>query len=253
MLVNSEQPVILSGPPRGVRGQLEVHNDSDRTVSRSPRLVSMGSAARAAKSGRSGVAQPLQGANLALRRIVVRPHTHCAVPISLALNPYTAPGMYEAKLEIDEEHHDVIVHVTEEISFSITPDSLVLPNRPGEKFERHVMVVNRGNVPLVIRSIGAVVLDDELAGCRAIRGALHEAGATMKSVDDFAAALGHQLTKIYDTQTLKVQNDKLTLEPGKAQSLELTISLPEKLNPRARYSGFAAISTGNLDFTIVPE
>ena len=75
----------------------------------------------------------------------------------------------------------------------------------------------------------------------------------MSTVDDFAVALGHQLAKIYETLSLKVQNEKLTLEPGQSQLLDLSITLPEKLNARARYTGFAVISTGNLNFTIVPD
>ena len=52
---------------------------------------------------------------------------------------------------------------------------------------------------------------------------------------------------------LKVQNDAVTIEPGRTQSVDLTITLPEKLESRSRYSGYAAISTSSLTFTIVPD
>jgi hypothetical protein len=253
-LVNAGQPLVLSGPPRNIRGQLQVQNRSDQKLVRSPHLSSARGSARISKSiSKTLQSQPLLSEIVSLRRIVVRPHTHCSVPIALTLDPHTAPGMYDAHLQVEGEQRDVIVHVTEDLSFSMSPNSLTLANRPGETFERQVMFANHGNVPLLIKSIGAVVLDDELAVCRAVRGALHEAGAAMKSVDDLAVALGHQLTKVFGTQALKIENDKLTLEPGRSQLLDLSISLPEKLNARTRYTGYAAISTGNLDFTIVPE
>ena len=52
---------------------------------------------------------------------------------------------------------------------------------------------------------------------------------------------------------LKVQNTAVTIEPGQTRAVDLTITLPEKLESRSRYSGYAAISTNNLTFTVVPD
>jgi hypothetical protein len=143
--------------------------------------------------------------------------------------------------------------VTEDVTFAITPDELVLPNHPGEKVTKQVVFTNQGNVPLPVRNIGTVVLDEELAHCRALRGALDEVGDTMKNLDDFLVALGKRYKAIYATLVLKVQNEKVTVAPGESRAVDLTITLPEKMEARSRYTGYAAISTRTLTFTIVPD
>jgi hypothetical protein len=75
----------------------------------------------------------------------------------------------------------------------------------------------------------------------------------MKTLDDFAAALGRRYRAIYDTIALRVQNNEVTIAPGETQPIDLTITLPEKLDKRARYSGTAAISTSTLTFKVVPD
>ena len=145
------------------------------------------------------------------------------------------------------------MHVTEDVSFSIEPAELVLPNRPGEKIKKEVVFSNVGNVPLAVRTIGTVVLDEELAHCRALRSALDDVGDSMKNLDDFLVALGKRYKAIYATLVLKVQNEKLTVAPGETRPVDLTITLPEKMESRSRYTGYAAISTGTLTFTIVPD
>jgi hypothetical protein len=50
-----------------------------------------------------------------------------------------------------------------------------------------------------------------------------------------------------------VQSAEVTIPPGETQAVDLTIALPEKLEPRSRYTGYAAISTSTLTFTVVPD
>ena len=75
----------------------------------------------------------------------------------------------------------------------------------------------------------------------------------MKNLDDFAVALGRRYRTLYDTIALRVQNAEATVAPGETRAIDLTITLPEKLEKRARYSGTAAISTSTLTFKVVPD
>ena len=147
----------------------------------------------------------------------------------------------------------MVIHVTEEVALRIEPREIVLAHRAGEKTKKTVVFLNQGNVPIQIPTLGTVILDEELVHCRALRGALADVGDTMTKLDDFAAALGKRYKKLYETLALRVQNDAVTLAPGETQAVELTITLPGKLEARSRYTGYAAISTGSLAFTIVPE
>ena len=58
---------------------------------------------------------------------------------------------------------------------------------------------------------------------------------------------------LYETLTLKVQNENTTVDPGDTQAVDLTITVPEKLNARTRYIGYAAISTQSVSFVVTPE
>lgn len=250
-LLDAEQPLVLSGPPGAVSGEFHVRNSGREKVRVSDvRLRPSAAGAKAAIRGR--VALMLQDDGVELRRIIVRPGQSRPVPVALSLDPRTPPGTYYLELQVQDQMREVVMHVTENVALRISPDTVVVPNLPGEKVTRNVVFTNHGNVPIELRSIGTIVLDDELASCRALRGALADVGDTMTTLDEFAAALGKRFKTIYDTMVLKVQNATITLEPGQTESVKLTITLPGNLDKRARYSGYAAISTSSLAFTIVP-
>lgn len=286
-MVNAEAPLILAGPPRAIRGEFHLQNVSaqklavrdamfrsvvapaakESTEDMSTRVtakVKASDIAKAAKaSGASKAelrAEPekasamravLPEAGLSLRRIVVRPGQSRQVPVALELDPRTPPGTYHAELTVNDQKRDVVMHVTEDVSLQIMPDEIVLDSVPGGKATKTVVFSNLGNVPVQIRTIGTVVLDEELVHCRALRGAIADVGETMKTLDDFAAALGKRYRKLYETLVLKVQNDAVTLDPGETQAIDLTIALPDKLEKSSRYTGYAAISTSSLTFTVV--
>jgi hypothetical protein len=249
-LKDAGRPLVLVGPPRGVRGEIVVRNPGDeKVIIRQPLMRAIAAEGR----GKQAKAAALRDTALALRRIVVRPGQERQVPIALALDATTPPGTYRAELDLDGELRKVILHVVEDLSFSLEPRDLVIPNRPGAKIDKRIVITNSGNVSLSVKTIGAIVLDEELVHCRALRGAITDVGRTMKNLDDFVVALGHRYHALYDKLVLKVQNDPTTVEPGETAVVDLTISLPDKLEVRARYFASAPIATDSLTFTIVPE
>jgi hypothetical protein len=255
LMPDAGEPLVLVGPPRQVRGQFLVQNPTERKIIvRQPRLKAAAATGRgkaaAASAKASAAALPEV---LALRRIIVRPGQARPVPVALALDPRTPPGTYQGELDMDGEQRSVVMHITEDVELSIAPDEIVLPGRPGEKFQKQVVFTNEGNVAVDVKALGAIVLEDEAAHCRALRGALADVADTMKNLDDFAVALGRRYRAIYDTIALRVQNDAVTVAPGETKAIDLTITLPEKLDKRARYTGSAAISTSTLAFKVVPD
>lgn len=252
LIMDAEAPLVLAGPPNAVRGEFRVQNATTEKLSvRDAVLRSAAPTGRGKK--RQAAASLLPEAGHVLRRILVRPGQSRPVPVSLELDPRTPPGTYHAELMINDQRREVLVHVTENVALELSPEEIVLPNRAGEKFTRTVVFTNHGNIDIPIRALGTVVLDEELVHCRALRGALADVGDTMKSLDDFAVALGKRYKRLYETLVLKVQNEAVTLAPGDTQAVELTITLPEKLEGRSRYTGYAAISTSSLSFVIVPD
>jgi hypothetical protein len=253
LMPDAGQPLVLVGPPRDVRGQFRVQNSTEHKIVVRQPLLKTAAIARTKGSSTVSGTEGLPAAAVALRRIIVRPGQSRPVPLAVALDPNTPPGTYQAELDIDGEQRTVVMHVTEDVALSITPQELVIANRAGEKVKKRVVFTNDGNVPIKVKSIGVVVLDEELAHCRALRGALADVGDTMKTLDDFAVALGHRYRAAYETLALKVQNEEVTVAPGETQAVDLSIALPEKMERRSRYTGYAAISTGTLTFTIVPD
>lgn len=253
LLPDAGQPLVLVGPPRAVRGHFRVRNATEHKIVVRQPLLKSATRARAKATASGGGLMALPDAGVALRRIVVRAGQSRPVPLALALDPSTPPGTYHAELDVDGEQRSVVMHVTEDVALSIVPDELVITHRTSGKIQKRVVLTNDGNVPLTVKSIGVVVLDEELAHCRALRGALADVGDTMKTLDDFAVALGRRYRAVYETLVLKVQNDEVTVAPGETKAIDVTIALPEKMERRARYTGYAAISTGTLTFTIVPD
>lgn len=251
-LLHASQPLVLTGPPGAVSGEFHLRNESEEKLRVTGAMLRP--AVRGGKAGlRSRLASLVSDDGMALRRIVVRPGQSRPVPVALALDPRTPPGTYHMDLTVEDQVREVLMHVTEHVSLRISPDAVVLPNRPGETVKKTVVFTNDGNVPVAVRSIGTIVLDDELASCRALRGALADVGDSMTTLDEFASALGKRFKALYDTMVLKVQNEAITLEPGQVEPVTFAITLPDKLDTRARYTGYAAISTSSLAFTIVPE
>lgn len=250
LMEETDEPIVLVGPPRSLLGEFHLHNPTDeKVIVREPRLRAVATP-EGADARRAAL---LQQPSRLMRRIVMRPGRSRHVPLSLSLHPHTPPGTYHAALDINGRQRAVVMHVTEEVSLTFAPEELVLPNRAGEAIEKRVVFRNEGNVPVSVRSIGAVVLDEELVHCRALRGALADVGDKMTKLDDFVVALGHRYRQLYETLTLKVKNTATTLQPGATQAIDLTIGLPDKLEPRSRYRGYAALSTSSLLFTVVPN
>ncbi len=250
-LLDAEQPLVLTGPPGAISGAFHVRNSSSEKMRVAG--VRLRPSAGGGKLGmRSRLASMLQDDGVELRRIIVRPGQSRPVPVALSLDSRTPPGTYHLELQVQDQLRAVVMHVTENVSLRISPETVVLSNLPGSKVTKNVVFMNDGNVPIDVRTIGTIVLDDELASCRALRGALADVGETMTTLDEFVAALGKRFKTLYDTMVLKVQNSAITLEPGQTESVKLTITLPDNLDKRARYNGYAAISTSSLAFTIVP-
>lgn len=261
LMMDAEEPLVLIGPPRAVRGEFRLHNASAQKLAvRDATFRGIAAPAVTTRAKRGAAAAPaapvasvLPEAGLVMRRIVVRKGQARNVPVSIELPLNTAAGTYYAELMVNDQLRKVVMHVTEEFSLDISPNPIVLKNRPGETQERTVVFTNNGNVDVNIRSLGTVVLDEELAHCRALRGALVDVGDTMKTLDDFAAALGKRYKKLYETQVLKVQNDAVTVGGGQTVAVTFKCTVADKTDPRLRFEGYAALSTSSLLFTIVPD
>lgn len=253
MTGDTSTPVVLTGPPRSLRGRISVANTGGkRGVLRDAVLT--------------GPVEVLGGERVRQRlgTTVLRPDQEARVPISLSVDPHTAPGEYELELAVGEDVRTVVLRVVEDLRVAVRPGRLVLENRPGETVHKQVFVANGGNVPLTIGALSDAVLDDELFECRSLRRML--AGLTDEpeegELDDERVTVARLLTEYADASRhvldragrLVVRNAAGTtvVAPGDEVAIPLEIDIPETLSQHTRYHGTIPIYTADLAFVVVP-
>ena len=249
LLADGGRTVTLVGAPGPISHQLEFHNGGEqRAILRQATIVSP--QLETATGQRPGVVMP---------SVVLHPGQARRVPIRITIPIHTPPGRYDGKLLVAGQTVDVVIHVVEDYDLDVAPTEVVLENRAGDRTVRQIVCTNRGNVPLVIGEIGAVVLDDELTNCRSLRAVTaawpDEDGqhdAIDRFVDLFVKEGWKKVVEHSGVLRVHTAGGSRELLPGQTQVVELEITLPDKLEPRTRYTGVAPLYMSDLTFRIVP-
>ena len=249
LLADGGRALTLVGAPGPISHQLDFQNSGDqRAILRQATLVS--AQLEAAAGHVPGVMMP---------SVVLHPGQARRVPIRITIPPHTPPGRYDAELLVAGQTVEVVIHVVETYELEIAPTEVVLENRAGDRTVRQLVCTNRGNVPLVIGEIGAVVLDDELTNCRSLRAVTaawpDEDGqddAVDRFVDLFVKEGWKKVVEHSGVLRVHTAGGPQELSPGETQVVKLEITLPDKLEPRTRYTGFAPLYTSDVTFRIVP-
>jgi hypothetical protein len=249
LLADGGRTVTLVGAPGPISHQLEFHNGGEqRAILRQATIVSP--QLETATGQRPGVVMP---------SVVLHPGQARRVPIRITIPIHTPPGRYDGKLLVAGQTVDVVIHVVEDYDLDVAPTEVVLENRAGDRTVRQIVCTNRGNVPLVLGEIGAVVLDDELTNCRSLRAVTaawpDEDGqhdAIDRFVDLFVKEGWKKVVEHSGVLRVHTAGGSRELLPGQTQVVELEITLPDKLEPRTRYTGVAPLYMSDLTFRIVP-
>lgn len=251
LAVPGDAPTVLAGAPHRLRGRLSLVNPTGSSVrlGRGRLRSQSAEAALAAPPGKGGGALTDRVPSISVRAGGSR-----SVPLSLSLNPHLPPGEYRGVLEFGAWEQAVILHVTELVRLTVSPNQLVIENRPG-RVQRRVVFSNDGNVPLTIGDLGPVVLDDEQLQCRALRAALAAGAREARGLDDLVMELARQAqAALAQAGFLGLRNPQgpVTLQPQEIRPVELEIRVPDKLDRHTRYSGALPIYTTDLSFLVVP-
>ena len=249
LLADGGRTFTLVGAPGPISHQLEFHNGGEqRAILRQATIVSP--QLEAAAGQRPGVMMP---------SVVLHPGQARRVPIRITIPTHSPPGRYDGKLLVAGQSVEVVIHVVEDYDLDVAPTELVLENRAGDRSVRQIVCTNRGNVPLVIGEIGAVVLDDELTNCRSLRAVTaawpDEDGqhdAIDRFVDLFVKEGWKKVVEHSGVLRVHTAGGPRELLPGQTQVVDLEITLPDKLEPRTRYTGVAPLYMSDLTFRIVP-
>jgi hypothetical protein len=249
VLADVGRTLTLVGAPGRIRHELEFHNGGDqRAILRQASLTSP--ALEQATGRQPGVVMPT---------VVLHPGQARRVALHVLLPPHTPPGHYDGELVVAGESVPAEIHVVDDYRIGVAPSVLVLENRAGDRMTRQIVCTNLGNVPLVIGEIGAVVLDDELTTCRSLRAltaAWPDEGGEHDAVDRFVDLYVKEGWKkvVEHSGALRVHTagGPRPIAPGATEVVDLEITLPDRLEPRTRYTGIAPLYMSDLTFRIVP-
>ena len=245
--LSSATPIVLRGTPRHLVGRIPLQN-------RGEDVAVLRVATVRDPEGRLG---PQGEVSHRMATKVLRPNQTDAVRLRLRLDPTTPPGEYRTEVEVGGGVRPLVLQIAEVIDLDLSPSLLVVENRQGKAVEKSVSVTNRGNVPLVIGDIGAVVLDDERFECRTLRRAAAKLGSYdgEVTVDSLVTEIARASREVLERSgALRVRNltGTVTVAPGETVRIDLRIDVPSTLESHTRYVGTVPIYTEDLRFLVVP-
>ena len=244
-----DEPLVLSGPPQKLNGRIELHNLGDANIV-------IRDASLNDPSGEL-ISRPLRRA---LRTLVLHPNQKHILPLRLALDKKTPPGMYHANLALAGRSRSAVINVTEVFDLTVQPKSIVVMNIANQLQHKQVVVTNEGNVTFTIGDFGEVDLKDDMVWDRSVRLAVEQLSdrvnierADIDIEELVVAVLRVAREDAYRRGILLVRNasGKVELQPGETATIDLEITLREELPYNSRYRGLTPILTQDLEFIVV--
>lgn len=238
------EPLVLTGPPQELTGQVELHNPGTVNV-----VIR--------EAGLKDLSGLLMGLPLrhALPTLVLRPEQGSTVPLTIAVDKKTPPGVYQVELDLAGRSRSAVLHVMEVFDLTVQPKSIVVLNRPGQVQRKQLIVTNEGNVAFTIGDIGDVDLKDDLIWDRAARVAVERwADRANRNIEELLVAVLRVVREdAYRTGILSVHNlsGKVEVMPGETATVDLEITLREKLPHNSRYRGITPVLTQDLEIIVV--
>jgi hypothetical protein len=237
-----DQPIVLSGPPRRLTGQIHLHNPGDtKVVLRDAGLKDPSGALR------------LPEARHALQTVVLRPDQGESLPLSIAVDPSTPPGEYHAELDVGGRSRAVVLHVAEVVDLTIDPGSMIVFNKPGVAQRKRLVVTNDGNVAFTLGDPVVVDLREDPPRYRALRVAIEALlDKDRPELDDLLVALLAVAREEERLGTVEARARRPTdVQPGETTELEMELKLVDELPATRRYHGRLPVLTRDVDVVVV--
>jgi hypothetical protein len=217
-----DDPPVFYGPPAALHGSLRLTNPTDQKQ----KLVRLPLSA----PGLAGLARAPAGELLLGARL--QPGEQEAAGATIALDPRTPPGTYQAETNLGGRCQQIILHVVEVVDLRIQPDVIYLFTEGERRFTRRFVVENAGNVPVRLGGRCAAMLVDVIEE----RAALRDSGA--RACEDPQSDALRELLCAWSRQQVGLaflDRPDETIEPGEVRAGEATITLPDGLRPHRRY------------------
>jgi hypothetical protein len=229
--------VVFSGPPKMLRGNIPLVNNSDQKLKMTSLPVTTDTL-------RGPASLPLQNMAVGVRLL---PGEQAAVSSTIQLDPQTAPGTYNFSLDISGTSVAATAHVTEVVDFRMEPTEVTLLAGAETSFERTFVIENAGNVPLPLGERCEAPLVDSIDLRTSMLRGLHDAGdAELKEkVNAWMADWGKRIPGM-----LVILRDPIVLSPGNKITAKATFQLPKNLEPFRCYTADLQLYNALLSVTI---
>lgn len=175
--------------------------------------------------------------------------------IRIPLAPSTPPGIYEMKIVSDESSYKATVEVVEKVAAFIHPGSISIIAAPNETVEKVIYVTNRGNIPLRMDEMGALVLEGQNIECNTIRGIVRNFD-TAKDLFGIMELASQELNKLYEEAGVlryHTVGGPQIIHPGESMRLILAFSIPGKIRNSSQYFTRFRFYNTALNITIIPS
>ncbi len=237
-----EKEILLSGPPQALQGYFTLENSKQEPVF--VREIPL-------KKSSSRSAQPIPTSAMSVNTVLMGKEVR-RQPLFISMPPTTPPGTYRATVEMNGEQRDVSVLVQENLEIELVPSEVVFFGaKPGETCLKEVLLVNKGNIPVIVPTIKHNTTVDMDLICRNLALALRkdkESGFT-ETFDVFIKSLK---SDVASWASLSVREAGRLVQPGETVVLHISFTLPKDIQPTWLYEGDIRIIDQLLSYKIVP-
>jgi hypothetical protein len=233
-------PLIFSGVPPIVAGDLELANPTDEKVK--VRAIQVAGHEDPAIA-RFGLSELRVGVRLAPNERT-RAHAH------FLIDPQTPPGTYTAELSYGGEQQRIVVHVFEKVDLRVEPEVIRLRGAGGDVLNQLVILRNRGNVTETLRDLALVFLEERDWVGRSLVYALRETKQGEGHQAYFDRVIEELRSTIARPARVTIQGEVRDLRPGDTAEVGLEITLPRELKTGRTYVGSTPFMSGALSFEI---
>lgn len=232
-----EHPLVFSGTPPLLGGEIELINESDQRVA--PKHL------EAHFDREHGIHADLRVPG----RLAANSRTR--VRAQLVIDRATPPGTYHASVRAGTQTAAATVHVYPSRGATVSPGVLQFSGASGDHIELAVSLTNRGNVTHTLPKTGVIFFEESNWVGRSLVFALREAAAD-EGVQPYLDRVLHELVgSMAGTTTVTIGAPQRTLEPGVTLHATLTFTLPERLAKGRTYDTWLAIAGTRITFELL--
>lgn len=241
------KPAVLLGTSRKVRGEIHYKLPQKKQKADDPISIKFENTKLYTRNK-----QPLTNYTIDMLPNRVRGDS---LKLKVPLSKTTPPGSHHVDIVINDKKIPAVFEVQERVFASIKPAHLYIEDKPGTTVSRAIFVTNTGNIPLIFKRPGAIILETEFLECRVIRKIVRTVDKEEATLDRLLGLSAVALEELYNEGGLlkvRIDEEAVEIKPDTTEKIELKITLPQSLKHPNRYSGTFRFYNSALRFSVIP-